>query len=88
MKDAFYITIILLAIACGGIEPKRDYDTHLWEIDWGASCIERLDDQDNVIRKCLGEDDFPEDVVAIELWQWIRERQFADKAISQCAEWR
>jgi len=88
MKDIFYITIIIMTIACAGIEPKREYSTDLWDIDWSSGCIERVDDNDQIIIMCVADDNFPDDVVAIELWQWIRERQFADKAISQCKEWR
>lgn len=89
MKDYIYIFIIaILSFACANNAPVRDYDTDLWEIDWDQSCIHRLDPNDDVITLCRGDEDFPEDAVAIELWQWVREREFADKAISQCLEWR
>jgi len=87
-KDAIYIFIILLTVACAGMQPERDYNTDLWEIDWEQNCIYRLDSDDDVITLCKGDTGFPDDLVAIELWQWVRERQFADKSISQCKEWR
>lgn len=87
-KDIIYLFIICLSIACSALKPERKYNTDLWEIDWEQSCLHRLDQNDDVITKCRGDVDFPEDLVGIELWQWVRERQFADKAISQCKEWR
>jgi len=87
-RDFIYIIIITITIACAFNKPERNYNTDLWDLEFETGCIYRLDSNDDVIQLCIGDEDFPNDIIAIELWQWIRERKFADDIIRQCKEWR
>jgi len=81
MKNIILICVISI-LACSNV-PVKECKTTLWHLATPV-CLERIDQDDNIIRVCPGDKDYPKDITGITIKQFNCELGYQDKLVLKC----